>query len=274
MRIGVDLGATNVRAGVVDGGIIHKIVSDPFPYDKSEQETIDSLINTIRKVMNSNIKGIGIGVPSIVDARHGIVYNTINIPSWKEIFLKEILESEFQVQVVVNNDSNCFVFGERYYGEATMYQNIVGVILGAGVGAGIIVNNMLYEGMNTGAGEIGSLSYLDSDYESYCSAHFFQRFNTTGHVLLLRANNNDPEALRIWEEFGFHVGNLLKAVLSVYDPEAIVIGGNIAPAFNYFAKTMYQQLDTFLHPHIIKSVEILVSRKENIGLLGAAALIP
>lgn len=273
MRIGVDLGATNIRAGIVEAGIIYRIVSEPFPHDKPEKDTIKSLISAIRKVMNSNIKGIGIGVPSIVDARHGIVYNAVNVPSWKEVHLKEILEHEFRIPVIVNNDCNCFVFGERYYGEAKAYHNIVGVTLGAGLGAGIVINNMLYEGMNTSAGEIGSLPYLDSDYENYCAANFFMKYNTTGHILFLRAEEGNEEALKIWEIFGFHIGNLVKAILLTYDPEAIVIGGGISKAYRFFEKAMHKQIKTFPYSHMVKNVEILFSQKEHIGLLGAAALI-
>lgn len=274
MRIGVDLGATNIRAGIVEAGVIYRIVSEPFPHDKTEKDTINSLVSAIRKVMNSNIKGIGIGVPSIVDARHGIVYNAVNVPSWKEVHLKEILEHEFRIPVIVNNDCNCFAFGERYYGEATIYHNIVGVTLGRGLGAGIIINNMLYEGMNTSAGEIGSLPYLDSDYENYCAANFFDKYNTTGQVLYLRAEEGNEEALSIWGLFGYHVGNLIKGILLTYDPEAIVIGGGIAKAYRFFEEAMHKQINTFLYPHMVKNVEILFSKKENIGLLGAAALIP
>ncbi|WP_353123752.1 ROK family protein [Dysgonomonas capnocytophagoides] len=274
MRIGVDLGATNIRVGIVEAGVIYRMITEPFPHDKPEKDTIKCLIGAIRKIMNSNIKGIGIGVPSIVDTRHGIVYNAVNIPSWKEVHLKEILEHEFRVPVIVNNDCNCFTFGERYYGEATIYHNIVGVTLGTGLGAGIIINNMLYEGMNTSAGEIGSLPYLDSDYENYCASNFFDKYKTTGYNLYLRAKDGEQEALSVWGIFGYHVGNLIKAILLTYDPEAIVIGGSIAKARHYFDKAMYKQLSTFLYPHMIKNVEILFSKKEDIGLLGAAALIP
>ncbi len=68
----------------------------------------------IRNMMNEQVDGIGIGVPSIVDPEKGIVYNVANISSWKEIHLKEILENEFKVAVAINNDSNCFTLGESY----------------------------------------------------------------------------------------------------------------------------------------------------------------
>lgn len=274
MTIGIDLGSSNIRAGIIDGGIVYRRIDEKFPKDKSVEETIDFLKGIIRRLMNSNIKGIGIGVPSVVDAKRGIVYNAVNVPSWVEVHLKDILEKEFNIPVNINNDCNCFAFAERYYGEGTAYRNIVAVKLGAGLGAGIIINDVLYDGWNTGAGEIGSLPYLDKDYEEYCAANFFKKYNTTGTMAIEQADNGDEETLKIWEEFGHHIGNLMKVILFTYDPQAIIIGGECVKAYSYFSKKMNETLSSFPYPETLKRIEITVSRKEDIGLLGAAALIP
>lgn len=274
MTIGVDLGATNIRVGIVEGGVIYRKISEPFPYDKTVDETIDFLITTIGRLMNSNIKGIGIGVPSVVDSKKGIVYKAGNVPSWKEVHLKDILQSEFKIPVRVNNDCNCFAFGERYYGECTPYRNIVGVTLGTGLGAGIVINDVLYEGLNTGAGEIGLIPYLDSNYEHYCAAKFFQRYNTTGHIAYLRAENNEQEALNMWEEFGHHIGNMIQVIMHMYDPEAVILGGGISKGYKYFEGGMNKNLDTYPYPLALEKMKILLSSKEDISLLGAASLIP
>lgn len=274
MTIGVDLGATNIRVGIIEGGVIYRKISASFPYEQSEAETIEYLIMVIKKLMNTNIKGIGIGVPSVVDAKLGIVYNATNVPSWKEVHLKDILESEFRIPVFINNDCNCFAFGERYYGEATPYHNIVGVTLGTGIGAGIIINDVLYEGINTGAGEVGSLPYLDADYESYCASRFFTKHNTTGYIMHGKAKKKDTQALKLWDDFGYHVGNLMKTILFTYDPQAIIIGGSLSKAYDYFAPSMNLCIATFPYPQTLKRIKIFLSKKEDISLLGAAALIP
>lgn len=274
MRIGVDLGGTNVRMGIVDCGQILKKIEEPCKSDKSEKEIIDHLKSMLRRIMNSNIRGIGFGVPSVVDATRGIVYNAVNIPSWKEVHLKEIFEDEFHVPVVVNNDCNCFAFGERYYGEGTAFRNIVCVTLGTGLGAGIIIDDRLYCGYNNGAGEIGSLPYLNYDYEHYCSSHFLiKEYNTTGKDAYNKALKGDPTALQIWNEMGTHLGNLLHAILYTYDPEAIIIGGGIAKAFDLFSGKMYETLDKFPYPETVHRLKILVSKRSDIGLLGASALV-
>jgi glucokinase len=273
MRIGIDIGGTKIRMGVVDGGQIYKKIEGPTNAAESEESILSNLCDMIRRIMNSNIRGIGIGVPSVVDAEQGIVYNTVNIPSWKKVYLKDILEKEFKIPVFVNNESNCFAFGERYYGEGTSYRNIVCVTLGTGVGAGIIINNELYSGNNTGSGEIGSLPYLDADYEYYCSRKFFDRNNISGREALDLALMGNTDMINLWKELGMHIGNLIKAVLFTYDPQAIILGGGISAGYQLFSEKMFETISTFPYPETIKRMKVLLSRKEDIYLLGAAALV-
>lgn len=273
MRIGVDLGSSSVNMAIVSDGLILKKIEESCKADKSEKETLDHIIEMLHRIINSNIRGIGIGVPSVVDAERGIVYNAVNIPSWKEVHLKEVLEREFRLPVVVNNDCNCFAFGERYFGEGTAYRNIVCVSIGGGLGAGIVINDVLYSGNNTGAGEIGSLPYLDSDYEHYCSAQYFKGLGISYDDIYQHGLNGDQTALSIWNELGNHFGNLLNTVLFTYDPQAIIIGGKIAPAFDLFSKAMYDSMSKFPYPETIRRLKILLSKNPNINLLGASALI-
>ena len=69
--------------------------------------------------------------------------------------MKRIIEKKFKVPVSINNDANCFALGEKHFGKK--YNNMVGLIIGTGVGAGIIINGKLYCGHNCGAGEFGSI---------------------------------------------------------------------------------------------------------------------
>lgn len=275
MRIGIDLGGTTIKMAIVDGGQIYCKKVEPLSADKSEKEIVDQIISMLSDIMNSNIRGIGIGVPSVIDAERGIVYNAVNIPSWKKVYLKDILEKEFHVPVVINNDCNCFAFGERYYGEGTASRNIVCVILGTGVGAGIIIEDKLYAGNNTGAGEIGSIPYLDHDYEYYCSGHFFRNeHNTTGLEAHKKALDGDANALKQWDEIGTHIGNLMNVIMFTYDPEVVILGGNIARAFDLFSSKMYDSMNRFPYPEMVRRLKIRLSHNEDIGLLGAAALVP
>ena len=85
MRIGVDLGGTNVRAGLVKDGRIVRLLSEPCKADRPEGEVVDQIASLIGKLITPDVARIGIGVPSVVDAARGIVYNVVGIPSARGI---------------------------------------------------------------------------------------------------------------------------------------------------------------------------------------------
>jgi glucokinase len=210
----------------------------------------------------------------VVDIENGIVFDVINIPSWKRVELKKILEDKFKIPVCINNDVNCFALGEHRYGQAKTFSSFVAIAIGTGLGAGIIINDSLYSGYNCGAGEIGSLPYLDKNFEFYASSAFFESANsTTALETYNEALLGSEQALKLWKEYGTHLGNVLKAVAYTYDPEAIILGGSIAKAFAFFEVSMKESMNNFQFPESFKRLKILRSKVDNIALLGAAALV-
>ncbi len=274
MIIGVDLGGTNIRAGIESNGNIYNPRKEPFKTQQSLQETLVQLTGFIRPYIEANVKGIGIGVPSVVDVEKGIVFNAANIPSWDRVPLKDILEDEFEIPVSVNNDVNCFILGEHQFGLVKGLKNVVGISSGTGLGAGIIINNQLFHGNNCGAGEIGLLSYLDKNIEFYASGNLFNAiYNTTAEKAYLLAQNGNKEVLGYWKEFGIHLAQAVKSVVYTYDPEAIVLGGSLSKAYDFFVGSMTDSLNDFSYPESIKRLKIYQSQNEQITLLGAAALV-
>lgn len=274
MKIGIDMGGTNIRVGVVSGDNIVKKAEKPTLAHRSEKEILDDLIACIKEVITPDIKSIGVGVPSVVDIEAGVVYNVANIDSWKEVPLKDILEKEFNIPVAVNNDANCFALGEQKHGEAKGYKHMVGITIGTGVGSGLIFNGQLYSGINTGAGEIGEFPYLDKNLEYYCSGQFFaNEHKVNGYDVAKKAEEGDAEAIELFNNFGRNMGDLIKVVLFAYDPEVIVIGGSIAKSYKFFEKEMYKVIDTFPYQNTTSKLKVLISQRENIGILGAAELI-
>ena len=124
MRIGVDLGGTNVRAGLVDRGRIVRLLSEPCRADRPEEEVLEHIASLVGALVTPGVTCIGIGVPSVVDAVRGIVYNVAGIPSWREVHLKERFEKRFGLPVHVNNDCNCFALGVCRFGEAHDCRNV------------------------------------------------------------------------------------------------------------------------------------------------------
>ncbi len=274
MIIGVDLGGTKIRAGVAVGGAIRNERQQLFRSRASQEETLGQLKDLIRSLASPDITGIGLGVPSVIDVERGIVYNVVNIPSWEEVPLKDILEDEFGVPVSVNNDVNCFTLGEYRYGLAKGFRHVIGMTSGTGLGCGIIINDELFAGSNCGAGEIGLVQYGEHNVEYYASGNFFEAIHGTSAIAAHDlAARGDKKALAMWREFGVHMGQAVKTVVYTYDPEAIVIGGSLSKAYRFFQSSMVASLEDFTFPQSIKRLKIFQSVDENITLLGAAALL-
>jgi len=271
--LGVSISGKVLVAGKVKDGKIENSISRRINNKASENEVLAEVFDIINEVKDDEVAGIGIGVPSLVDVEKGIVYRVQNIPSWREVHIREILESHFGMKVYVNNDANCFAIGEMYFGKTAGYENSVGLILGAGVGAGIIFKGHLYSGTNCGAGEFGDIPYRDENYEFYLNdAYFEYKYGLSANTLLKRANKKDKIALAIFEQYGYDLGNLIKTVLFSVDPEIVVVGGSLSKAFPYFEKSMAEKIATFPYKHAVNKLKVVASQQEDIAVLGAAAL--
>ncbi|MHB8337343.1 MAG: ROK family protein [Ignavibacteriaceae bacterium] len=271
--LGIDLGGTNVRAGLVENNSLIKVESFPVSKNGSESDVLNDIYNLIDHYSSEEISGIGIGVPSVVDVEKGIVYDVQNISSWKEVYLKELLKKRYNVPVYVNNDANCFAIGEKYFGKAKNYKDIVGLIIGTGLGAGIITNGKLYTGKNCGAGEFGMIPFKRNNYEYYCSGQYFvNEFRTTGEELFRRAEKGDPEALDVFSGFGANLGEAIKVIMYTIDPEIIVLGGSVSKSYNLFKDEMFRSINNFAYSKTINKLKIEVSVIDNVAILGAAAL--
>ncbi|EPR65881.1 ROK family protein [Cyclobacterium qasimii] len=274
MNIGIDLGGTKIQVGIEhEGKIIHKTKALLKEKDNL-QSTLDQVIKFIEPLTAYDVDGIGIGVPSVVDVKEGIVYNVTNIPSWTKVALKDILEKEFNLPVFVNNDVNCFAIGEYKFGMGRNYSNMVGMSIGTGLGSGIIIEGKLYAGVNCGAGEIGLIPYLEHNIEYYASGNFFSaEYQTTALDAFTAAKNGDKEALAQWNTFGKHFGAAVQVVMYTYDPQAIVIGGSVANAYPFFEEAMRATFSNYIYPESVKKLKIHLTKNADIALLGAAALV-
>ncbi|MCW3089981.1 MAG: sugar kinase [Ferruginibacter sp.] len=271
--IGVDFGATNIRAGLVCGSVLSEILSKRINSAGSVDAVLADLFLIADRLMNKEVSAIGIGVPSVVDIEEGIVYDVQNIPSWKEVHLKKILEARYSVPVLVNNDANCFALGEHYFGKGIGKNNMIGLTIGTGLGAGIIINNHLFAGANCGAGEFGMVDYLDHYYEYYASGQFFKNVhNADGAEVFKKAMAGDIEAQQWYAEMGTHLGNAIRMIMYTYDISFIIFGGSVRFAYPYFKETMWQRIKTFAYAKSVSRLTIELSELENPAIFGAAGL--
>lgn len=271
--IGVDIGGTTIRAGRVSDGRIITALKAGVPCTQEPEDVLQAVSAIIRELMDARIAGIGVGVPSIVETRRGIVYDVANIPSWKEVHLKTELERQFMLPVHVNNDANCFAIGERYFGYGREMDDFVGLVTGTGMGAGIIKEGRLLPDQNCGSGEFGIIPYLDKTLEYYCSGNFFKAFygKSASQVSAL-AETGDHNALEAFGRYGRHLGKAIKIVMAALDPEAIIMGGGVSRAFRHYENALRQEILDFPYAGMAAKIKIFPSSIDNIAILGASAL--
>lgn len=269
----VDIGATKVHMGVLQEGKILAQTKLPTAAHASQEQVLTEIAEGIAHLIDDQVEGIGIGVPGLVDEEAGYVYDVVNIPSWRQVPLRQYLEERFHLPVYLTNDANTYVLGEKMYGKGKSYKNVVGITLGTGLGAGIITDNSLYSGTLSGAGEFGSIPYLDSTFDTYCGGKFFNdRFGMGGSQMKASAEAGNKEAIEAFHQYGQHLGNAIHLILFTLSPEAIFLGGSISKSFHHFKKAMWEQVQNFPFKRVIERLVIEPSAIDNAALLGAAAL--
>lgn len=271
--IGVDLGGTNVRAAHISSEGIEKMNIEAVKSKGSVQEVLEQIYGLIDQLGLEGIEGIGMGVPGPVDEDKGIVYELINIPAWKKVEVKKKFEDRYGIPVKVQNDANCFAVAEKFYGKGRGCRSFVGLIVGTGMAGGIFINDHLYTGPNSMAGEFGMIKYLDKFYEYYSCGQFFNNVHgISGKEAYQRANSGDKQAIDMWKEFGNHLGAAIEAILYAYDPEKIILGGSVGQSLSLYKDYLWVALDNFAFKNSLKNLKIEASELDNPGLLGAAAL--
>lgn len=275
MVLAIDLGGTNLCLGLVDDGAVVNMTSVPsFPTSATMEQTLEYLAEQISIMMSPSVEKIGIGVPSVVDVERGIVYNAANIPSWKEVRLKNFLEKRFGIPVSINNDANCYAMGAYgSYPSDNKPAVLVTVTLGTGLGIGIVDHGCLYCGVNCGAGELGYLDYKDSNLEEYCSKQFFDKHGVKPHEASAAALSGDESAIKLFNEFGRNLGHALMIIMYAYDPSHIVLGGGIANALPLFRDAMEEYLiEKFPFKKNVENLIIDVRTSGEMPILGASLI--
>jgi glucokinase len=272
--IGVDVGGTKTSAGWVENNKLIKSYTLPTPANEGKEQVLNTILKAIKTVSMGKFSGIGVGIPGLVDTKNGVVYDVQNIPSLTSMALKSELETVFHCPVEINNDANCFALGAKHFGDGQQFNNLVGLTLGTGLGGGLILNGKLYEGVGTGAGELGFLPYKDGILEDYCSGQFFQRqYGITGKEASGRARNGNSEALEMFIQYGRHLGEAIKMIVHTFAPEAVMLGGSVSANFKLFEKSMWEVIRDFPYEHVVDNLTVKPATAPEIALVGAASLV-
>lgn len=271
--LGIDIGGTSIVGGKIEDGRFVGQSKAGTRASEGGDVSLGVLKRVVAELVDGQTRAIGVGVPSVVDRKTGIVYNVQNIAGWDEVDIRGILEREFGLPVFVDNDANCFAFGEKIFGKGREFSNFVGVTLGTGVGSGIISAGRLLPDANCGSGEFGEVRIGGVKFDDWCGSHFFpDETGMSGAELSALARKGDAKALKAFEEYGRRLSELVKLIVLVLDPEAVIFGGSIAKSFDFFGDAIRANLADFPYPKSIEKLQILASDSNDSGVLGAASL--
>ncbi len=271
--LGIDIGGTSIVGGKIEDGRIVGQSKAGTRASEGGDVSLGVLKSVVAELVDGQTRAIGVGVPSVVDRKTGIAYNVQNIAGWDEVDIRGILEREFGLPVFVDNDANCFAFGEKIFGKGREFSNFVGVTLGTGVGSGIISAGRLLPDANCGSGEFGEVRIGGVKFDDWCGSHFFpDETGMSGAELSALARKGDAKALKAFEEYGRRLSELIKLIVLVLDPEAVIFGGSIAKSFDFFGDAIRANLADFPYPKSIEKLQILASDSNDSGVLGAASL--
>jgi len=279
--IGVDLGGTNIKTGLItlDGKIIKKY-EIPTEAEKGTKTVINNIISSIEKAQSGNIMGIGIGSPGPLDYKKGVVTKTINLP-FRNTPLRKIIQNRFKLPTFFDNDANCFTLAEAIFGQGKYYEAVVGITLGTGVGGGLVINKKIFHGRNNAA-ELGHITINYDGPKSRCGnngcieAHVSARGITAIHrgsepyTINMLACKGNPKAMKTYEKMGYYLGIGLANILYAFDPDIIIVGGKISNAWKFFNRSMSK---TVKERYFSKPCLIVKSKLKDAGILGAGALV-
>jgi len=155
MKVGVDLGGTRIKAGLVDPeGRVHQRAMTATPDDKSAEAVVTSIVTLVAEML-PKATGVGLAAAGVMERTTGLIRESPNFPEWHDVPLGALLAERLGVDVTLENDANAVLWGEACYGAGHGASSLIGYALGTGVGGAVILEGRLWRGVRGMAGELG-----------------------------------------------------------------------------------------------------------------------
>jgi glucokinase len=301
-------GLVTLKARLVESRIV------PTHADRGFAKSYSQIVHLIERLIRAaggkhNVRGIGICTPGPLNPKTGVVINPPNLPGWRNIELAKMVGKQFGLPTKLENDANAAGLAEVLFGAAVGFKDVFYVTVSTGIGTGIIINRKIHHGKNGVAGEGGHVSIdYRSPYRCGCGTLGCIEALAAGPAMARRARvrleqeHTLPSALRtmthgrleeisplmiqeaarrgdrvaqaIVDETGFYLGVWLAGMITLFDPEAIVIGGGVSqigkPLFDKIRQTIPQY--TINRLFAVNTPLLRAKLRKNVGVYGAAAV--
>lgn len=310
-RIGVDVGGTAIKAGVIDenNNIVSKL-SAPTDNSKSFEEVIKNIADYSKDVVKKagftldDFPCVGIGMPSFINPNTGLLVFSNNM-GWRNVPIISELKKHISIPIYVGNDANCAVIGETIAGAAKGKDNVLMLTLGTGVGGGIIINGKLFDGGDGMGAELGHMGLiLDGELctcgmkgciEAYASVtglisqtktmmelypdskmHEYAKKEgkISGRTAFETSKLGDKPALEVVETYINYLAASIGSLVTVFRPDIVLIGGGLSNQDDYLLDPLNKLAENYTFAaDIIGMPKIIKAELGNdAGIIGAAYL--
>lgn len=290
--VGVDIGGTKIAAGRVDAEArVTAAVTLPTLAREPFDESLGQVYGAIEQCLASGVTAIGICAPGPLNPRTGVVLNPPNLPHWRNVPLAKLVEDRFGLPCRVENDANAAGLAEVLFGAAQGMDSVLYVTLSTGIGAGIILNGKIYHGKNGAAAEGGHVT-IDWRSDAICNcgtpgciealasgtamAARSARFGgpLTAELVGHGVASGDPVALTVLEETCEMLSAWLGSMVSLLDPDMIVIGGGVSKIGEpLFARLRAGVPRRTINQFASQTPIVAAKLAGDVGILGAAAVM-
>ena len=286
--VGVDVGGTSIRAGLVNH--FGELVGESFNFPTNGNDPTDAVFSRIKESIHNvlegnrkcrkDVQGIGMGVTGPLDISKGLVLECPQLPTLHNFPLRQEIRDVFQLPVQMNNDANALILGESIWGSGKGHQLVLGFTLGTGLGCAFVADQKLHLGRRELSGEIWPSPFKDATIEDYVSGRgisvIYKELSGTLKTALeigKLADGGDSVALKVWHDFGEALGFAMSWTINLLDPDIIVLGGSISNSFHHFERSLLDYLKKYVCPSPAGVPPVVrASLGNEAGMIGGAAL--
>ncbi|MDO3694368.1 ROK family protein [Wenyingzhuangia sp. chi5] len=292
--IGIDVGGTNIKIGIVNKkGLLLKKEKYPTSILQESDNFINEFVKIIGQELKTHphIKRVGIAVPGMISKDRLSTVFMANIPEFNNTPLIPILEKKHpKISFYLENDANAAAIGELHFAKTKVPKNFIFMTLGTGLGGAAVLNGKIFKGGNGNAMEAGHIissngktaeenmgkkAIVDMALKKIKKGKKTSLVtkNLTAKDIVIAATNDDPIAVDVFKKVGTILGETLVSTIRILDVKTIFIGGGVSKTFKIVKKNMNKALKKRLPDYYLEDLDIrLATLGNDAGIIGAAAL--
>lgn len=290
ITLGLDIGATRVRAATVQGARILASISARWPEAREPDAEVGFIADKVSALIEqagAGIRNAGVAMAALLD-EEGQVINWPNRPWWRGLRFRDLLESKLRMPIVVEDDANAAALAERAYGAGRGHKNLLVMMAGTGIGGGLILDGRLFRGRNGWAGEIGHVTVMRDGPDCPCGKRGCLQVLASGRLIerlakqrgldsaadvVTAAESGEAWARDALADCGRWIGVGAAGAVNLLDLEAVIIGGGMTA----FGAGWWTAIEEGLASSLINREHRLVALKraalpDTAGMIGAALI--